>query len=104
MSKPPACSLVSEESGESLECPDVPCAWGVVDMQGWRKTMEDHHTAVTDLSLPQPLKGDGDGAATASPPLADGKVFGVFDGHGGPKLHGFISCIWCQCCNNSRTG
>ncbi len=80
-----------EESGESLECPDVPCAWGVVDMQGWRKSMEDAHTAVTDLSLPQPLTADdGDGAATASPPpLADGKLFGVFDGHGGPEVARF---------------
>ena len=38
-----------EESGESTECPGVPCAWGVVDMQGWRKSMEDAHIA--DLVL-----------------------------------------------------
>jgi serine/threonine protein phosphatase PrpC len=73
----------SEESGESLECPDVPCAWGVVDMQGWRKSMEDAHTAVTDISLPCPKDGDG------RPAAADAKVFGVFDGHGGPEVARF---------------
>ncbi len=60
-----------EESGESLG--DVPCAWGVVDMQGWRKSMEDAHVAVTDISLPQ----------------GDAKVFGVFDGHGGAEVARF---------------
>lgn len=61
----------SEESGESLG--DVPCAWGVVDMQGWRKSMEDAHVAVTDISLPE----------------GDAKVFGVFDGHGGAEVARF---------------
>ena len=60
-----------EESGESLG--DVPCAWGVVDMQGWRKTMEDAHVAATDISLPE----------------GDAKVFGVFDGHGGAEVARF---------------
>lgn len=60
-----------EESGESLGV--VPCAWGVVDMQGWRKTMEDAHVAATDISLPE----------------GDAKVFGVFDGHGGAEVARF---------------
>ena len=66
-----------EESGESLDCPEVPCAWGVVDMQGWRKSMEDAHIAVTDIPLPQ---SD-----------SDAKVFGVFDGHGGAEVARFCS-------------
>lgn len=66
-----------EESGDSLECPDVPCSWGVVDMQGWRKSMEDAHVAVTDIPLPQE---EG---------KSDAKVFGVFDGHGGPEVARF---------------
>lgn len=70
-----------EESGESFECPDVPCAWGVVDMQGWRKGMEDAHVAVTDISLP-----DGGGKVHS-----DAKVFGVFDGHGGAEVARFCS-------------
>jgi serine/threonine protein phosphatase PrpC len=70
-----------EESGESLECPDVPCAWGVVDMQGWRKSMEDAHVAVTDISLPSSSQ---DGKVTS-----DAKVFGVFDGHGGAEVARF---------------
>jgi serine/threonine protein phosphatase PrpC len=53
------------ESGESSRV-----AWGVVDMQGWRKSMEDAHVAHT------------------SP---DGQlgVFGVFDGHGGAEVARF---------------
>jgi hypothetical protein len=75
----------SEESGESLECPDVPCAWGVVDMQGWRKSMEDAHTAVTDITLPKPSTGEEESTAISS----TAKVFGVFDGHGGPEVARF---------------
>lgn len=73
-----------EESGESLECPDAPCSWGVVDMQGWRKSMEDAHVAVTDIPLPNPLS---EGAESGS----HAKVFGVFDGHGGPEVARFCS-------------
>jgi len=75
-----------EESGESMACPDVPCAWGVVDMQGWRKSMEDAHTAVTDIPLPQQVEENNDAAISL---LSDAKVFGVFDGHGGPEVARF---------------
>lgn len=101
-----------EESGESLDCPDVPCAWGVVDMQGWRKSMEDGHTAVTDIALvpadenavpgadtdggsgTPDASPDGDPAASSSSgnsnsSASDAKVFGVFDGHGGPEVARF---------------
>ena len=71
-----------EESGESTECPEVPCVWGVVDMQGWRKSMEDAHVAVTDIPLP---------GADNSETKSDGKVFGVFDGHGGPEVARFTA-------------
>lgn len=54
-----------EEQGEYLTCPRTPLTWGVVDMQGWRKSMEDAHVATT---------------------LDEFKVFGVFDGHGGPEV------------------
>eukprot|EP00980_Cylindrotheca_fusiformis_P022249 scaffold9153_cov121-Cylindrotheca_fusiformis.AAC.13 len=74
-----------EESGESLECPDVPCSWGVVDMQGWRKSMEDAHIAVTDIPLPS--KGN----QNSDQPRSDAKVFGVFDGHGGAEVARFCS-------------
>mmetsp|Transcript_15255 Transcript_15255/g.23210 ORF Transcript_15255/g.23210 Transcript_15255/m.23210 type:complete len:116 (-) Transcript_15255:11-358(-) len=58
----------SWEIGEDLECNVTPAAWGVVDMQGWRKSMEDAHLALS-------LK-DYDCA----------KIFGVFDGHGGAEV------------------
>ena len=46
--------------------PALDLAWGVVDMQGWRKSMEDAHVATGQ---------DG--------------VFAVFDGHGGPEVARF---------------
>lgn len=66
------------ESGESLDCPLVKTSWGVVDMQGWRKSMEDSHIAVTDISVPKHLSD------------VDAKIFGVFDGHGGPEVARFV--------------
>ncbi|KAG7359177.1 protein phosphatase 2C [Nitzschia inconspicua] len=77
-----------EESGESLDCPEVPCAWGVVDMQGWRKSMEDAHTAETNILLPKAESGGGGGGGDDAP-ISDAKVFGVFDGHGGPEVARF---------------
>ncbi len=58
------------ESGQSIESDARPVAWSVADMQGWRKTMEDAHLACL---------------------LGDYKVFGVFDGHGGPEVARFCS-------------
>ena len=53
-------------------------AWGVVDMQGWRKSMEDAHVArVVDHG---------------PPPHAH--CFGVFDGHGGPEVARFCALYW----------
>ena len=99
-----------QESGDSLDCPVVPVSWGVVDMQGWRKSMEDAHVAQTDITVPphhlksqqlqpsQQQSSDGGGeeesktaavAASADSPMADAKVFGVFDGHGGPEVARF---------------
>eukprot|EP00544_Gedaniella_sp_CCMP2646_P007177 CAMPEP_0202485920 /NCGR_PEP_ID=MMETSP1361-20130828/4611_1 /ASSEMBLY_ACC=CAM_ASM_000849 /TAXON_ID=210615 /ORGANISM="Staurosira complex sp., Strain CCMP2646" /LENGTH=615 /DNA_ID=CAMNT_0049114913 /DNA_START=232 /DNA_END=2079 /DNA_ORIENTATION=+ len=70
----------SEESGEALDCPAAPLVWGVVDMQGWRKFMEDSHVAQTDVEVPPHLQTDQDHFA---------KVFGVFDGHGGAEVARF---------------
>jgi serine/threonine protein phosphatase PrpC len=71
------------ESGDDLEDPISPLAWGVVDMQGWRKSMEDSHVAVTNVEIPPHLDSgqENDGSK--------GKVFGVFDGHGGPEVARF---------------
>lgn len=61
---------VTEKCHESGESKDANLAWGVVDMQGWRKSMEDGHVAhLTETS----------------------QVFGVFDGHGGPEVARFCS-------------
>jgi serine/threonine protein phosphatase PrpC len=51
-------------------------------MQGWRKSMEDAHIAVTDIPLPM----EGDNPESSS----DAKVFGVFDGHGGAEVARFV--------------
>ncbi len=63
------------EQGECLDDSITPVVWGVVDMQGWRKSMEDTHVAQTNVELPK-------GSTHA-------KVFGVFDGHGGPEVARF---------------
>ena len=106
-----------KEEGESLHCPMTPVAWGVVDMQGWRKSMEDAHVARTDVYIPKHLlqqmmqkqqqeqqtqkekqeaEGDAGGGgggdtavSSALPQNVDAKVFGVFDGHGGPEVARF---------------
>lgn len=71
------------ESGECLEDPVSPLAWGLVDMQGWRKSMEDSHVADTNVDIPPHLRMDS-GHDDSS-----GKIFGVFDGHGGPEVARF---------------
>ena len=65
------------EEGEDLDG-TMPVAWGVVDMQGWRKSMEDAHIAQTDISPPPSAGMTG-----------HAKVFSVFDGHGGAEVARF---------------
>jgi serine/threonine protein phosphatase PrpC len=84
-----------DESGESLECittddannnngnGDVPVEWGVVDMQGWRKSMEDSHTAVTTV----PIFNNSNEEQQDQQQMA--RVFGVYDGHGGAEVARF---------------
>lgn len=88
----------NEESGESLQCPVTPLAWGVVDMQGWRKSMEDSHVAQTDIDVPAhhfDMYTDTDDTTDTTTSNnkvnvnVDGKVFAVFDGHGGPEVARF---------------
>ena len=61
----------NEESGESLQCPVTPLAWGVMDMQGWRKSMEDSHVAQTDIDVPA---HHFDGPSATKNVNVDGKV------------------------------
>lgn len=71
---------VVDKCEEEGECSTL--AWGVVDMQGWRKSMEDAHVARTDVPIPFLSNED---------PNATAKVFGVFDGHGGAEVARFVS-------------
>ena len=52
-------------------------SYGVVDMQGWRKSMEDAYLIQTNV--PAPTKSSDTHAM----------VFGIFDGHGGPEVARF---------------
>lgn len=69
----------TEKSVEEGE--DRTLRWAVVDMQGWRKTMEDAHIADTEVQLPSSL--------TLACDNKKAKVFCVFDGHGGCEVARF---------------
>mmetsp|Transcript_13256 Transcript_13256/g.31332 ORF Transcript_13256/g.31332 Transcript_13256/m.31332 type:complete len:611 (+) Transcript_13256:311-2143(+) len=76
----------TERGCDESSDPSAPVRWAVVDMQGWRKSMEDAHVARTDVPPPScagPSGGDAGGAAAAA------KVFAVFDGHGGAEVARF---------------
>jgi len=82
------------ESDAALDCPVAPLAFGVVDMQGWRKSMEDAHVGVVDrvelprhLLLQNPNNKNSNNDDKEEIPSA--KIFGVFDGHGGPEVARF---------------
>ena len=68
----------SKDVGDDLDCPYTALAYACVDMQGWRKSMEDAHVIATRV----PFQSKEDSAPYA-------KVFGVFDGHGGPEVARF---------------
>ena len=81
------------EKGADLES-STPCRWAVVDMQGWRKSMEDAHVARTDVTLPAGSGGttendDDGGGDIGDAALTKAQVFAVFDGHGGAEVARF---------------
>jgi len=92
-----------EESGEALDqlgSGDIPVEWGVVDMQGWRKSMEDAHTAVTSVPLLSPADSNTteETKETERQNPNKARVFGVYDGHGGAEVarfcqHYFVSVL-----------
>ena len=82
-----------EESGEaSVGMGDREVEWGVVDMQGWRKSMEDAHTAVTNVSIKK-----------ADDTECNARVFGVYDGHGGPEVARFCQYYFVSVLTNQNS-
>lgn len=71
------------EDGEDLS-DTYPVSWGVVDMQGWRKSMEDAHIAQPIVTPPSNFK-----SATNDASEEPVRVFAVFDGHGGAEVARF---------------
>lgn len=83
----------AQESDEALDCRPLPLCWATVEMQGWRKSMEDAHVARTNVPLRENNNEDSDdpAAETSSSEEETAKVFGVFDGHGGPEVARFCA-------------
>ena len=86
--------------GSDLTDSNTPTRWAVVDMQGWRKSMEDAHVTRTDVHLPSCFNvgydggGGGNTNSSGSTEVVVGnntraKVFAVFDGHGGAEVARF---------------
>mmetsp|Transcript_31770 Transcript_31770/g.45162 ORF Transcript_31770/g.45162 Transcript_31770/m.45162 type:complete len:477 (-) Transcript_31770:87-1517(-) len=61
------------DEGQALDSSQNSLTWAVVDMQGWRKSMEDSHIAQTKVALSN----------------KNARVFAIFDGHGGPEVARF---------------
>lgn len=61
-------------------------SYGFSCMQGWRRTMEDAHTAVLDSSTVQPPGG-------LDPGSSEHAVFAVFDGHCGSSIATFCGSM-----------
>ena len=78
----------TERGCDESSDPAAPVRWAVVDMQGWRKSMEDAHVARTDVPRPSCASGGGQGGCGGDGAAA-AKVFAVFDGHGGAEVARF---------------
>jgi serine/threonine protein phosphatase PrpC len=79
---------VTEKHQEEGQSHGGTLTWGVVDMQGWRKTMEDAHIAQTNVDLKIERYADESGNGVSA---QTSHVFGVFDGHGGPEVARFTA-------------
>ena len=75
-----------QEWGEDMDCPVQPLRFALVDMQGWRKSMEDAHVVETTVPYPPLLPYL---TSKEKDKIPKAKVFGVFDGHGGPEVARF---------------
>jgi len=78
---------------------DVHVDWGVVDMQGWRKSMEDSHTAVTNVPLTV-FHSEGNDKKQQQ---RNARVFGVYDGHGGAEVARFCQYYFVSVLTNQPT-
>ena len=72
LSTPSTDKITASSTPSDIESSNL--AWAVVELQGWRASMEDAHVAT------RVMNGD------------DSYIFAVLDGHGGPHVSRFVSC------------
>jgi serine/threonine protein phosphatase PrpC len=83
----------SSEIGDDLDCQTLPISYACVEMQGWRRSMEDAHIIDTRVSIVDSPTCTNPGDAKLH---LYAKVFGVFDGHGGPEVARFCEKYFIQ--------
>lgn len=83
---------VTEKESENGSAPSLRLQWGFSGMQGWRKSMEDAHFAVSDLrGVRAAAVAATSGAAHDGDDWSDTALFGVMDGHGGAQVAKFCA-------------
>lgn len=72
------------ENGTGTSSTGKALTWAAVEMQGWRKSMED--SFIAEVSVPIPVVAAVTVTSNHASSRNTAQVFGVFDGHGGSEV------------------